>query len=320
MNRLEKKCIVGSATLHGLLLVSFLISSAFQSTKDPFKDMGPVVSLVNPTMTDEMSRGGGNPKSDPNKEAAAPAPQPPQPEPPKQETRKEEQPPEPPKPKPVEPDPPKVKVKERPPQITETEKGDLPVPVKQKKQKETKEKDSPSKPSLTAREMKRTNQDVIEQRKAALEKAQREADAKYQRELSEYRARQRELANSVNGTLGSVGSSIKGGTVVEPFGPGGQAFVNYGSFVRIVYERAWRLTPDLMDDDSVATARVTIRRDGTVVRAVIYERSSNANLNRSVQRALDAVTTIGKSFPESSKDVERTFTIEFNLKTRKAIG
>jgi TonB family protein len=102
-------------------------------------------------------------------------------------------------------------------------------------------------------------------------------------------------------------------------GPGGEAYANYASLVQAAYEDAWQIIQDLTDDDEIAVVRVTITRDGRVVGARITERSKSASMNRSVQRALDAVKKL-PPFPEFIKEPERSFTIEFNLKTKRLLG
>jgi TonB family protein len=158
----------------------------------------------------------------------------------------------------------------------------------------------------------RAQQELAQQ---ARDKAARE----YAKQMAQYNAERARVLSKVNGIVGGVGQSLSHSTVVQPLGPGGLAFANYGSFVRDAYDRAWHVGPDLTDDDSTAVARVTIRRDGTVEDAKFYRRSGNTLLDKSVQRALDSVPRV-KPFPEGTTDTERTFTIEFNLKTRKAVG
>lgn len=312
MSRFEKKCFVGSATFHGLLLLVFLFGSAFAS-KDKYVDIGQVITMT-ATTTDQLVNTGGNPnvpraESPPPAPAplAPPPPAPPQPTPPepKQEVVKHEE--------------PKTK-KEKEPKVKETEKGDLPIKTTSKKESKDTAKDSVAKPSLTKNTVRRSNDVVIAQQRMAAERAAREADRKYQQEVANWKAQQQQLANAVDGVVGGTGRALGKSTVVEVGGPGGEAFVNYGSLVREIYERAWQVSPDLADDDSSATARIIIRRDGSVLSASLYQRSRNASLNRSVQRALDAVGDIGKPFPAGAKEAQRTFTIEFNLKTRRAVG
>ena len=220
------------------------------------------------------------------------------------------------------PEPKKEAVKE-----LEKEKGPQPVKVKTDK-KETAKKDNSTNSNTTAKSVinrtvvRRTNDTARIQREmaqiAAREKDQREARA-YAQEVSRFNAERSRIAAQVGGIVGGVGKSLGHTTVVEPLGPGGIAFANYGSMVREAYDRAWHVSQDLSDNDSVAVARITIRRDGTVRDANISRRSGNALLDKSVQRALDAVRFVAP-FPESTKDAERTFNIEFNLKTRKAVG
>jgi hypothetical protein len=53
-----------------------------------------------------------------------------------------------------------------------------------------------------------------------------------------------------------------------------------------------------------------------VLSAKIIRKTGDAALDRSVQRALDHVKTIGKSFPSGSKDSQRTFTLDFTPRIR----
>ena len=56
---------------------------------------------------------------------------------------------------------------------------------------------------------------------------------------------------------------------------------------------------------------MTIDRNGRVLSARIIRRTGDAALDKSVQRALDKVRSVGKSFPSSSRDTKRTFTLDF---------
>ena len=95
------------------------------------------------------------------------------------------------------------------------------------------------------------------------------------------------------------------------------AFTSYASYVVAVYRRTWEpLIPDNLARPRVAKVSVTIRRDGRVLSERIIRRTGDAALDRSVQRALDRVRTIGKSFPSGSKDSQRTFTLDFTPQIR----
>ena len=95
------------------------------------------------------------------------------------------------------------------------------------------------------------------------------------------------------------------------------AFTSYASYVVAVYRRTWEpLIPANLARPRVAKVSVTIARDGRVISKKIIRRTGNAALDRSVQRALDRVRTIGKSFPSGSKDSQRTFTLDFTPQIR----
>ena len=314
MNRLQKKCFVVSASLHGLLLVALVFSTAFLRSEKPLKDMGPVVDIVNAIPTDRMVNSGGNPNGNPTPPAPAPAPpqalQQPPPEPVKPL-------PEPPKPQPKPPEVKPIKKAEPLPEVPKV-KAELPVPKKTEK-KPVKETPPATKPSISTKVVKWTNNPAQVQQALARKAQDLKAEREYAKQVAQYNAERARLLSQVGGIVGGVGKSISQSTVVAPLGPGGLAFANYGSIVREVYDRAWQVGQDLTDDDSTAVARVTIRRDGTVDDARLHRRSGNSLLDKSVQRALDSVRKIAP-FPEGATDSERTFTIEFNLKTRKAVG
>jgi TonB family protein len=317
MNRLQKKCFVVSASLHGLLLVALVFSTAFFRSDRLLKDMGPVVDIVNAIPTDRMVNSGGNPNGNPTPPAPAlPPPQalqqpPPQPVKPL---------PEPPKPQPKPPEVKQVKKVEPLPEVPKV-KAELPVPAPKKVEKKPPVKETPPapKPSISTKVVKWTNNPAQVQQELARKAAQQKAEREYAKQVAQYNAERARLASQVNGIVGGVGKSISQSTVVAPLGPGGLAFANYLSIVREIYDRAWHVGQDLTDDDSSAVAKVTIRRDGTVEDARLQRRSGNSLLDKSVQRALDSVRKIAP-FPEGATDSERTFTIEFNLKTRKAVG
>jgi len=109
------------------------------------------------------------------------------------------------------------------------------------------------------------------------------------------------------------------GTKVEISGPGGAAYANYAEFVKSVYEDAWVVTDELMDDESTAKVSVTIAKNGRVVAARIERHSGNSVLDKSVQRALDKVRFVAP-FPEGAIDEQRTFLINFNLKAKRLLG
>ena len=93
------------------------------------------------------------------------------------------------------------------------------------------------------------------------------------------------------------------------------AYANYASVVKSIYDAAWTL-PDTIAKDENVTVKVTIASDGTVISSRIIERSGDAPVDASVQRALDRVTFVAP-FPEGSSDKQRTYTINFNPQSQK---
>ena len=127
MNRLQKKCLLGSTSLHGFLLLLLVFGSAFFIAKEKPVPNQRINVVPTRLIEDALAGGGGNPNlprtddrqmgdtlvpqpaaAPPPPQAVQPAPQPPQPQPPQSkpeikrtETRKPELPA--PTPKPVKP-------------------------------------------------------------------------------------------------------------------------------------------------------------------------------------------------------------------------
>ncbi len=127
------------------------------------------------------------------------------------------------------------------------------------------------------------------------------------------------LARSVS----SLRESLSPTTSISVPGPGGEAYAGYDIVVQSVYQK--RYDQELPQAGDIADRRwevevsVTIARSGDVVSSRITKPSGNPALNKLVQRVLDRVTFIAP-FPPTSKDSQRTFTIIFDLKPRKALG
>jgi len=308
MSRLGKKCLLASTGLHGFLLILLLFGSAFFVVKEkPFAQ--PKLQFYPSKLIEAaLAGGGGNPnvartddvqKGSPS--AAAPLPTPP---PQRVEPKPQPQQPQPPPPKPEvrKPEPPK-------PESTTTAKTSPPKPV---------EKLTATKPRIDLADLKPITRADADKAKAKA-KAEAEAEAK-EAARKETLARQR-LAQQIGKAAEAMQRGFSSGTKVDVGGPGGAAYANYAAVVQAAYEDAWKILPDLNDDDAVAVVRVTIARQGQVVESQIIRRSGNAVVDRSVQRALDKVKLDGlPPFPDFIKDSERSFTIEFNLKTKRLIG
>lgn len=306
MSRFEKKCFVGSAALHGLLIVVFLFGSAFL-WREKTVVLPPVVTMY-ANVTDKLIASGGNPQ-------AKPAEPPRLAQPPKIETP--QTPPEPPKPevkrevKPKEPDSEPVK-----PKRTEVAK---PPEKKHDKtpDKAARREDKPdSDKKLALKPIRHTNNlELARQEMAA--RAAREKAARAEREArARYEAQLREVANQVSGIVSDVRSGISHETVAEVVGPGGAAYVNYASLIIEKYRAAVYASHPQSDTDAEAMIRVVIARDGTVRSSQWVRRTGNSVLNGAVERAMKTVRSLPE-FPREAKDSERTFNITIAFEARK---
>ena len=309
MTRLQKKCFLASAGLHGLLGLVILFGAAFlgQSKENP--PINRINVVPSRLVDDALAGGGGNPKlaqtddqvkgKSLNPAHSAPEPLPPPPKPPTEVVRPREPQvrPEPVRPEPVRPErakPPVAKPPDNPPKPNATEK----TPVA-------------TEPTL---DLKRTVRDPYKQERAKAEAQAREAA----QQRAEYR---RELANKLDKVTDGLKAGFENGTKVDVGGPGGEAYASYAALVQAAYDGAWRVLPDLASADHVVTVEIVIASSGQIVGQRIVSRSNNSRMDKSVQNALDRVKQQGlPPFPRSSRDSERTFTIEFNLKARRLTG
>jgi TonB family protein len=292
MNRLQKKCLVASVGTHLLLAVVLFVGPALTS-RNQMDDL-PVLDFVPATLIDAPFYGGGTPNAKPPP-PAPPAPPPPQPQP--QET--------PPAPKTFlqkifEPEPPKETVKT--PGIA---------------------------PNLDKTVVKVPGDDVLPAAKSRVEVStkvvKRSASSTSGSASSRAEARAAQLAaakqraEAFGSALRSLRENLSSGTTVDIPGPGGAAYANYGQVVKSVYTQAWIVPSDVAEDDATARVSVTIARDGTVISARLTDASGSAPVDRSVQHTLNRVKFVAP-FPEGAKEDERTFIINFNLKTKRSLG
>ena len=305
MNRLQKKCVIGATGFHLLLLLILFVGPAFLASreKDNAKDM-PVLDFIPSTLIDAKFSGGGTPNAKPPPPAPpapptpvppAPQPPPPTPQPPEQKTLLQ---------KIFEPTPPKPEI------IKSSEPDVIPLkPVTRKVPDNSTEKSSSDmglKPVKIKAKPKTTTTSDSESDSQAEAKAQQRAAAQAR-------------ATAYNNAIHSLREGLSTGTDVAVPGPGGAAYANYRQVVMSVYTQAWIPPDDVSDDNATTKAKVTIARDGTVISARIVTKSSSAEVDRSVQQTLNRVKFVAP-FPEGATDAERTFIINFNLKTKRLLG
>lgn len=289
MDRLQKKCLIASSGTHAVLVLVLVFGAAFFTPEEKPKPVEFLNVVPSRLIDGALSGGGGNP-SIPRTEAKI-----------KGDTLE----PVPAQPKPVQPKPeppkPVAKPQPKPPEPKTVTPKTIP-----KDPPKTTAKPKPEPIQLTP----------VNKSKTDREKARKEAEAKAK---AAEKAAQDRLAKQISKVRDSLRQGFSSGTAVEVSGPGGEAYASYRSFVFAAYDNAWQVLPDIADDDSVAVARVVVHRTGRIISAQISQRSGLSGLDKSVQRALDSVKSL-PPFPDTTRDQERTFVIEFSLKAKRLVG
>jgi TonB family protein len=283
MNRLQKKCVIASAGFHLLLVLILFIGPGFLSSKSTTPDL-PILDFVPIKTVDELVSGGGERTAKPPP-APLEAPKPTPPDPPA---------PQPPKP---DPEPPKELAQDPTPVKPET---DSLVPT---------DKPKPRKPEVsTTLVTRKPDADADKKAKAA---AQAKAEAT---------ERQR-IAKTIGNAVDDIANGVSEGTSIKLVGPGGGGipYANFLQAVKSVYQRAWLVPESVTDEEATTLVSVTIARDGTVLSAHITRSSGNSDVDHSVQRTLDRVK-YAAPLPDSASEDQRTVSIGFNVKARRALG
>jgi TonB family protein len=304
MTRLEKKCFMGSAGLHGMLLIVFFFSSAFFKPEKPEPPIR-VIQLYGAIPTDQRVSTGGSPKGNPT--PPAPAPTPPQPVAP-----------QPPPPKPPE----TVKAKE-PEKVDPPKKDVATVPTPKPAKPPEKPKDDASRLSKAdlTKTVTRTNGPTAAQLEARNEarKAKERADREHAAAVRSAEIQRQRIADALNGVVGGLGSSLSKETVVEALGDGGVAYLHYGTLVGEKYRQAVYQSRPQGDEDVEACIQTIVSRNGAVISSEWVRKTGNPALDKAVDRAMREVRTL-PPFPEGAKDAQRTFKIRIGFEARRYSG
>jgi colicin import membrane protein len=280
MSRLQKKCLIATAGTHLLLVVLLFCSGFIKSQPQP--DKTQLLDLIPPNVV-EMAENRGTHST----------PKPPE----KLPEKPPEKQPDPPKP------PEKIKDPDPLPQPPEKNPDVTLPPVKPKPQEHKVEVDLHKKVTITPKP--NTPKDTT----AADE-------AKEQRRLEKER---HDRATKLSQLADNLKNNLSSSTQVEIPLNSGAAAANYASVVRSVYEAAWHPPDDAANDEAVTKVSVTIARSGNVVESHIVTPSGDARVDASIRRMLDHVDFVHE-FPEDMKDMQKTFIINFNLKSKRTSG
>ena len=281
MSRLQKKCFIGSTGAHLLLAIILLVGPAFLSTRSTPMDV-QVLDFVPDILIDADASGGGNRNAKPPP-MSKPLAQPVAQDPPLPAVEKAR-----------DPDPPK--------QVTKPVKVD----------EDSLEVASPKqhKPQVSIKLVTKPNSNST-----------RKTNADTQATEKQMAAARQNLAKQFAQAAQRLHDGTSSPTTIEEYGPGGggPTYASYAAWVKTVYENAWIAPEDAATDDAITKVTVTIASDGTVLSGRISRPSGDAPVDRSVQRTLERVTFV-KPFPEGSKDKQRTFIINFNLKAKRGLA
>ena len=204
----------------------------------------------------------------------------------------------PPPPAPPAPTPPAPVAPPTPPVKIEQPKQDLPKPAVVKLEKPI--------PTLTPKPVKQTPQvsTVLVTGKPTDKTAAKPTSNSKDDE-------RRHIADQLGRAATGLRNNLAPTTTIDLRGPGGggETYAGVEQAILSVYDRAW-ISPEGMDaSEAVVEVSVTIEADGTVSSSHITTSSGDARVDKSVQQALDRVSSI------PGWDGKRR-TVEFSFKSR----
>src|SRR5262245_10003866 len=243
MSRTEKKCLLVSSGIHGFLLLLLVFGSAFFVAKEKPFTQPKLQFYPSKFVESALAGGGGNPNLPRTEDVqkglpspAAPVTAPP-PQPQSQQKPTPQALPPPPKPEPA------SNLKKPAPKPVETAK---PKPAETEPQPKFK---------VDLNELKPVTRTEVDKRK-------QQADAEAAEAARQQALARRKLAQQIGRAADVMQRGFASGTKVDVGGPGGEAYGNYSALVQAAYDDAWKVLPDLSDDDWAVTVRVTIARNG----------------------------------------------------------
>lgn len=298
MSRLEKKCLIASASAHAALALLLVTAPLIWVSRKP-ELARPVLRMIPTRLLDGVMAGGGSPTAQDLPAPAPPAPRPllaPAPAAPK------------PEPAPAKPETKPARQEAESPRKPRNQPKPTVVPNQKAITADDSSDSENGKPSRRKIEISlERDTGTARQRAAAAAASRQRAEAQAHAARAQYNAR-------LDRVLGAIGNGLASGTAIDVPGPGGEAYADYGQWVVTVYYEAWN-PPNLADDSLTVTAEVVILRNGSVESFRVIRRSGHAALDRSVER-LESVRFIAK-FPDGAEDDRRRFIIDFIPRSKR---
>ncbi|HXC34455.1 MAG TPA: TonB family protein [Candidatus Acidoferrales bacterium] len=285
MNRLQKKCVIGTAGIHLLLLTVLIFGPAFFNR--PPKTDNTVLDVIPANVVDAALNSGV-------RDAQAPPPAP------------AVIPPSLLQPPPAPALEPKVV---QPPQPAE-----VPTPSLLEKFEKMFKPANPTPPTVTpeTKPVEKTEKSHDDNVKVNLTPVRHTNTSHHTNHDNTSNAKE------INSELRSLSHSLSSSTKIDMPGNGTEASASYDAVLRSIYLRAVvaNLPAEVSHNDEHTLVKVTIARDGTVISSTISSSSGDSAWDNAVQRTLDQVTFV-HAFPESWTEQQRTFSLDFNPQVAK---
>jgi TonB family protein len=292
MNRLQKKCVIGTVGIHLLLLVILIVGPAFYN-QQPKMDDTQVLDMIPANLVDAAVNSGVQGAQPP------PTPKPVTPQPPQQQ--------------PLFAPPPKIVQPPTPAPAPAPEPVRTPSPSLLKEFEDYfKPKPEPAvKPDLTPE--KRTTENTQPKIQVSLKKVSRNDVKNTEQENNAQTQR------AIKNTLSSLSHSLSSATTVDMPGNSSAAYASYASVVKSVYEQALRsnLPSQVAGNSEITKVRITIANDGTVISSEVISPSGDPAWDDAVQRTLDQVKFIAP-FPNGAAEKQRQYTLNFNPEVERS--
>jgi TonB family protein len=127
-------------------------------------------------------------------------------------------------------------------------------------------------------------------------------------------------ARAINNALRSLSHSLSSATTVDMPGNSSAAYASYASVVKSVYDRALlsHVPSEVANKDEKARVKVVIGSDGTVISSEVISPSGDPAWDDAVQRTLDSVTFVAP-FPDGATEKERTYTLGFSPEVEQSL-
>lgn len=297
MDKTQKKCLVGSAFAHILLVAMVGIFAGFSQKSNDTETFTQItiVDLDKVMVTDGPTRGGGSGTLPP----VVVPPQPRQAQPPPQQLR-------------VQPQPP------APTMRNSGVKDDGEQPTSQRMRGSRSPVSDSGDVSIDGKLPPRGNSGIRISTNLVVRKG-----GSTKTQSSSGKIAGNKIADQFNSAIQNIGAGLTSGGLhindVPGFGGGGPAMVNYTQLIMNIFDRAWTPPSEIADENLITEVSIVIHRTGKVTSTRILKRSGNAAMDASVLKAIESVRSV-PAFPSEARDFERTFIIEFNLKTKLSRG